>query len=162
MEVVSTVEELKTIVGRVVSISQWFAIDQDRIDAFADVTLDHQWIHVDVDSAKKSSFGGTIAHGMLTAAIAAHLPEGETFIRIGIPMKMGVNYGFNRIRFPSPLRSGLRIRTVVELIGVEEVSENIVQLTRRNTVEIEGSEKPAMVSESISRIYMEDGNGNHT
>jgi acyl dehydratase len=154
MKTASTLQELKDAIGQQVRASKWVVIDQARIDAFADVTGDHQWIHTDPARAKDSPFGGTIAHGMLTASVANHLPVDEVFLKIAIPRLMGVNYGFNRIRFPAPVRSGSRIRTVVELLAVDMVSEGVLQLTQRSTVQIEGSPKPAMVAESLTRLYL--------
>ena len=155
MEVVTTLDELERAVGKVIRTSEWVAIDQERIDAFADVTDDHQWIHVDTERAAQSAYGGTIAHGMLTASVAGLLPIAETNVQIDVPRKMMVNYGFDRIRFPHPVRSGSRIRTVTELVAVDRVSQDIVQMKNRLTVQIEDVEKPAMVAEILLRLYVD-------
>lgn len=155
MNFISTVDELKAVTGQIISISDWSVIDQSRIDAFADVSGDRQWIHVDPERAKLSPYGGTIAHGLLTVSIAAHMPAGQTFAKIDIPRRMGLNYGYDRIRFPSPVPCNARVRTVSELLDVREVSDRVIHITRRNTVEIEGSAKPAMVAENIVRMYLD-------
>jgi acyl dehydratase len=155
MKVVTTLDELERAVGEVIRTSEWVTIDQERIDAFADVTDDHQWIHVDTERAAQSPYGGTIAHGMLTASIAGLLPVAEQSVQIDVPRKMTVNYGFDRIRFPHPVRSGSRIRTVTELVAVARVSPGVVQMTNRLTVQIEGVDKPAMVADILLRLYVD-------
>jgi acyl dehydratase len=130
--------------------TEWVAITQDRINRFADATDDHQWIHVDAERAKTGPFGKTIAHGYLTLSLVSRfLPQLLTVNGA----KMGVNYGCDRVRFPSPVREGARIRGTGEVVKVEEVSGGGVQITVRVTVEIEGEAKPACVVDSISRWY---------
>ena len=140
--------ELKESVGKQLGVSEWLEIDQARIDTFADATGDHQWIHVDPDRAKDGAFGSTIAHGYLTLSLVnKFLPE---IIDVrGI--SMGVNYGSDRLRFPAPVPVGSRIRGSAELIKVEDVKGNAVQSTVRVTVEIEGSDRPACIIDTISR-----------
>jgi acyl dehydratase len=155
LQVITSMEELQAALGCVISVSQWITVDQQLVDSFAELTGDRQWIHVDPERAKDSPFGGTIAQGMLTLAIASHLPIAERTIDITIPSKMTVNYGFNRIRFPSPVRTGDRIRTIARLEAAEQVAEGVIQLTRSNTVEIENSDRPALVSQNLSRLYID-------
>jgi acyl dehydratase len=140
--------ELKESVGKQLGVSEWLEIDQARIDTFADATGDHQWIHVDPERAKDGAFGSTIAHGYLTLSLVnKFLPE---IIDVrGI--SMGVNYGSDRLRFPAPVPVGARIRGSAKLIKVEDVKDNAVQSTVRVTVEIEGSDRPACIIDTISR-----------
>ncbi len=142
--------ELKDAVGKPLGVSEWLEITQDRVDKFADATGDHQWIHVDPERAVDGPFGTTIAHGYLTLSLVNFfLPQ---IVEVhGI--SMGVNYGANRIRFPAPVRVGSRIRGSAELLGVEETKDGGVQATIRVTVEIEGSERPGCVIDTISRYY---------
>lgn len=148
--VFETPTDLKNAVGKQLGVSDWLEIDQQRIDKFADATGDHQWIHVDPARAKNGPFGATIAHGYLTQSLVNYfLPQ---IVEVhGI--SMGVNYGANRIRFPAPVPVGSRIRGSAELLGVEETKDGGVQATIRVTVEIEGSERPGCVIDTISRYY---------
>jgi len=148
--VFDTPADLKSAVGKQLGVSDWLEIDQQRIDKFADATGDHQWIHVDPERAKNGPFGATIAHGYLTQSLVNYfLPQ---IVEVhGI--SMGVNYGANRIRFPAPVPVGSRIRGSAELLGVEETKDGGVQATIRVTVEIEGSERPGCVIDTISRYY---------
>lgn len=148
-------EELYKMVGQEVGVSKWFTVDQARINAFADVTEDHQFIHVDPERAKETPFGGTIAHGFLTLSLLSAMiydgvpgMEGET---------MGVNYGFNRVRFLSPVPSGTRVRARFVLSEFDERKPGEVTTIMDVTVEIEGQEKPALVAEWIGRRYFEGG-----
>ena len=148
--VFDTPADLKNAVGKQLGVSDWLEIDQQRIDKFADATGDHQWIHVDPERAKNGPFGATIAHGYLTQSLVNYfLPQ---IVEVhGI--SMGVNYGANRIRFPAPVPVGSRIRGSAELLGVEETKDGGIQATIRVTVEIEGSERPGCVIDTISRYY---------
>lgn len=141
-------ERLQTLVGSEVGVSDWFVVDQDRIDAFADATEDHQWIHVDPQRAAGGPFGTTIAHGFLTLSLLVAL-TGQVEIDVGEP-KMAINYGLDRVRFTSPVPSGSRIRARVELSTVGEVKGGL-QVKRTVTVEREGEERPVMVAETLSR-----------
>ena len=144
--------ELEAAVGSRLGESEWVLIDQDRINLFADATGDHQWIHVDPVRAESGPFGGTIAHGYLTLSLVnLFLPE----IVDVQGTSMGVNYGCEKVRFPSPVKVGSRVRGVGELVGVEHVKGG-VQATIRVTVEIEGGERPACVVDTISRYYPAD------
>jgi acyl dehydratase len=136
-------------VGEEIAVSPWLEITQERIDTFAKAIDDFQWIHVDRERAEASPFGGTIAHGFLTLSILSHLAE-RTFSFSD--RKMGINYGLNRVRFTSPVKSGSRVRARFTLAGYDKL-EGGVQVTWSTTVEIEGAEKPALVAEWIGRHY---------
>jgi acyl dehydratase len=147
--VFKTPADLRSAVGRHLGYSEWLEVTQDRIDTFADATGDHQWIHVDPVRAKAGPFGACIAHGYLTLSLVSFfLPQ---IVEVhGI--RMGVNYGTDRVRFPAPVRVGSRIRGGGELLTVEDVKDG-VQATVRVTVDIEGQDRPACVVDTISRFY---------
>jgi acyl dehydratase len=148
-----TRQELTAMVGRELGASDWFLIDQGRVDAFADVTLDHQFVHVDPERAKATPFGGTIAHGFLTLSLLVHLCL--PFIPVLANRKLVVNYGFDKVRFSSPVRVGKRIRAVGKLGDVSERRPGNVTMRVDVTVEIEGEEKPALVAEWLSLHVVE-------
>ncbi len=146
-------EILKATEGQDQGHGEWFEVTQERIDAFADATLDHQFIHVDVERATaETPFGGTIAHGFLTLSLLVHL---SASIKVEIPplegVLMGINYGMNKVRFINPLPAGARIRAQAKVASVE-LKGNAIDTTRTMTVEIEGQEKPALVAEWIGRM----------
>lgn len=147
--VFKTPDELLTKIGEKLGETEWMTIDQDRINLFADATGDHQWIHVDPVKAKDGPFGACIAHGYLTLSLVNYfLPQ---IIDVqGI--SMGVNVGLDRVRFPSPVAVGSRIRGVGELVSAEEMKGGI-QSVVRVTVEIEGQDKPACIADTISRYF---------
>lgn len=149
VRVFETPGELLAAVGETFGPTEWVAIEQDRIDQFAQATDDHQWIHVDPAKAKDGPFGGTIAHGYLTMSLVNRfLPE-----MIDVQgISMGVNVGVDRLRFMNPVRSGSRIRGVGELVKAEEMKGGI-QSVVRVTIEIEGQEKPACIVDTISRYF---------
>lgn len=151
--VVTSVEELKQLVGREISVSDWLEITQERVNAFADATGDHQYIHVDPERAKQTFFGGTIAHGFLTLSLIPYLGSLSRGVKVDLGGKMAVNYGLNRVRFPAPVRVGKRIRMRTTLLSVEEIDTVAVQLTHLRTIEVEDEAKPACVAETIGRIY---------
>lgn len=151
--VVRTVAELKALEGQEISVSDWVEITQDRVNAFANATGDHQYIHVDPERAKDTFFGGTIAHGYLTLSLIPYLGSLSRGVKVELGGKMAVNYGLNRVRFPAPVRVGRRIRMRTRLVSVEEIDGRAVQLTHLRTIEVEGEEKPACVAETIGRIY---------
>jgi acyl dehydratase len=151
--VVRTVAELKALEGQEIGVSDWVEITQERVDAFADATGDHQYIHVDPERAKQTFFGGTIAHGFLTLSLIPYLGSLSRGIKVDLGGRMAVNYGLNRVRFPAPVRVGRRIRMRTRLLSVEEIDGKAVQLTHLRTIEVEGEEKPACVAETIGRIY---------
>ena len=145
-----TIRELESRVGQEVAISPWMEITQERIDTFAKAIDDFQWIHVDPERARKSSFGGTIAHGFLTLSLLSHLSE-RTF---GFTdRRMGVNYGLNRVRFTAPLPSGSRVRARFTLQKFDKLADGGVQVTWNTVVEREGSDKPVLVAEWLGRHY---------
>jgi acyl dehydratase len=143
-------DELKAKVGDHLGYSDWLEITQERVDQFADATGDHQWIHVDVERAKKESpFGGPIAHGYLTLSLLP-LTLGK-IVRVE-GFKMGVNYGLNKLRFPSPVPVGANLRAGATLKDLEEIPGG-VQLTYEVTFEVEGKDKPAAIAEVLLRYY---------
>ena len=146
----STIRELESRVGQEVAVSPWMEITQERIDTFAKAIEDFQWIHVDRERAKKSPFGGTIAHGFLTLSILSHLSE-MTFAFSD--RKMGVNYGLNKVRFTAPVPAGAKIRGRFTLAKYEKIDGNGVQTTWSVVMEREGGDKPVCVAETISRHY---------
>jgi acyl dehydratase len=140
-------DALKDAVGQHLGFTDWLVVDQDRINRFADATGDHQWIHVDVEKAKDGPFGAPIAHGYLTLSLTnLFLPQLITVENIS----MGINYGVNKVRFPSPVVVGSRIRGGAEIDAVDEVAGG-VQVIIKITVEIEGSAKPACIVENVTR-----------
>jgi acyl dehydratase len=152
---VQGVEGVKDLVGKQVGPSEWREVTQEDIDAFADLSGDHQWIHVDVDRAKSESpFGGTIAHGNLTLSMIdgfrLELIEASGF-------QLGVNYGWNKVRFPAPVPAGAKIRARAEVVELDEAGGGWWQMVTRFTVEVEGSEKPCCVADSVARFLPEQG-----
>ena len=145
-----TLDDLSACVGEQVATSEWVTITQPQVNQFAEATGDHQWIHVDVERAKAGPFGGPIAHGFLTLSL---LPVFfEKAIRIE-NVRMGVNYGLNRVRFMSPVPVGSRLRAHIKLLSSDAIEGNGRQQTWEVTVELEGASKPACVAESVSRAY---------
>ncbi|MFS8097191.1 MaoC family dehydratase [Lentzea alba] len=147
---VNGLEEVKALAGRDLGYTDWLQIDQDRVYRFAEATDDHQWIHVDPARAAAGPFGGTIAHGYLTLAMLIPL-MGELLDVSGV--RMSINYGLDKVRFPAPVPVGAKIRLKGQVASVDEVAGNGVQLTVDFTVEIEGSDKPACVARAIYRHY---------
>lgn len=147
---VSTPADLPTHVGDLLGPTDWISVEQDRIVQFADATGDHQWIHVDVERANaESPFGGPIAHGYLTLALAnLFLPQ----LLVVDEFSMGVNVGLEKVRFPTPVPAGARIRATGEVVSAAEAGEG-VQVVVRITIEVEGSTKPACVADTVSRFF---------
>lgn len=142
--------ELTSLVGQEVAVSDWIEISQQRIDNFAEATGDLQWIHVDVERAKRESpFGTTIAHGFLTLSLLPMLMQNAIHISY---LKMGVNYGLNKVRFPAPVPVNSKLRGRMSLLSVQEISGGAQMIWEIN-VEREGGDKPVCVAESIARIY---------
>ena len=146
-----SVEKIRERVGQELGVSDWFVVDQDRIDQFADCTKDHQWIHVDKEKAAQGPFGDTIAHGYLIVSLFSYfameygvVPEGS---------KMAINYGTNKIRFINPVKVGSKIRDRMTLTNVEEKSEGRILVTTTHTIEIEGEEKPGCVGEALAMFF---------
>ncbi|MEO8690820.1 MAG: MaoC family dehydratase [Solirubrobacteraceae bacterium] len=149
MLTVNGIDDLKARAGEDVGVSDWHEVTQAEIDAFADATHDHQWIHVDPERAKESPFGGTIAHGYYTLSLSPHFME-ELLQVDGVALM--VNYGLNKVRFPAPLPVGDRVRMGLRLAAVDDVAGG-VQLTCELTFEREGGDKPVCVAESLARVY---------
>jgi acyl dehydratase len=150
MKVYAKLSDLQPLVGQELGASEWLTIEQSRIDEFAQATGDHQWIHVDPARAATGPFGATVAHGFLTLSL---LPLfSETAFTID-DVRMGINYGLNRVRFAAPVRVGSRLRAQFKLMSFEPL-EGGAQLTVQATFEIEGQAKPACVAESVSRRYV--------
>lgn len=142
--------DLQAVVGQEFAVSDWVVVDQARIDAFAQATGDHQWIHTDPVRAAAGPFGATVAHGFLTLSLVPLLSEQAWAID---DVRMGVNYGLNRVRFTAPVRVGSRLRGRFKLLAYEPL-EGGAQLTMEVLVEIEGGSKPACVAEALSRRYI--------
>jgi acyl dehydratase len=140
--------ELQAEVGSELGVSEWFLVDQDRVDSFADVTLDHQFVHVDPDRARATQFGGTIAHGLLTLSLIVHLCL--PFVPKLKNTKLLVNYGFDKVRFSAPVKVGSRIRARGKLADIAERRPGQVIVRLDVTVEIENEDKPALVAEWLS------------
>ena len=148
MRDIQSPEELIGLVGQEVGTSEWVEVTQDMIDRFAEVTGDHQWIHVDVERAKaESPFGTTIAHGFLTLSLVPRFTQQIT--KLGF-RKAGVNYGLNKVRFPNPVKVGSRLRARSRLKQVEQTDARTYRITNEVTIEIEGADKPACVAETVS------------
>ena len=144
------IADAKTMLGQEIGVSDWMLIDQERVNGFAQVTGDQQWIHVDVERARRESpFGGPIAHGYLTVSLLAKF-AGECIAVDGI--RLAVNYGLNRVRFAAPVKVGSRIRARFVLAAVDDI-EGGAQMQWQATVEIEGGEKPACIAEMLTRWY---------
>jgi acyl dehydratase len=150
MSTTTTLAELPSLKGTVLGSSQWFEVTQDRVNTFADATDDHQWIHVDLDAAQKGPFGGPIAHGFLTLSLFVPM---WSQVLVVTDMTMGINYGLNKVRFPSPVPVGSKVRLTATLSDVEEVKDGGLQLTVTGIVEREGGDKPACVIEALMRYY---------
>ena len=150
MKVISSFDDAVGLVGQELGVGEWKEIDQKRIDAFADVTEDHQWIHIDVDRAKaESPYGTTIAHGFLTLSMIPAMSKDNFRVENA---KMAVNYGLNKVRFLAAVPSGGRIRARSELIDAAKVDDSTVNLVVKHTIELDGSDKPAAVAETIVRV----------
>ncbi|HAG96907.1 MAG: protein dehydratase [Pseudomonadales bacterium] len=145
---------LQDYVGRSMGQSEWFQIDQERINAFADSTLDHQFIHVDPEQAKHTPFGGTIAHGFLTLSLLPHLQSQMSELVIPAGLKMGMNYGFDKIRFLAPVKTGARVRAVATLKAVTEKNPGQYLFTAEYAVEIEGESKPALIADWLVMYFV--------
>lgn len=149
MRVFTGVDELREAAGTEIGTSDWITVDQSQIDTFADATGDHQWIHVDAERAKDGPFGCTIAHGFLTLSLIPVIGW-QVYQVDGV--KMTINYGLNKVRFTSPVPVGSKVRGTIELLEVSDVDGG-VQVINRVTIAIQGSERPAVVAESLLRYY---------
>ena len=146
---INGLDELKSKVGEEIGVSDWHEVTQEDVNAFADVTHDHQFIHVDPERAKETPFGGTIAHGYFTLSLAPKFSY-ELFSLDGVAF--GVNYGLNKVRFPAPMPVGKKVRMRMKLANVEDIPGG-AQITMLLTFESDGGEKPVCVAESLSRVY---------
>lgn len=145
---------LPSYINKSLGESDWFQIDQARINAFADATLDHQFIHVDQEQARKTPFGTTIAHGYLTLSLLPHLQSSIAGFLMPTGMKMAMNYGFDKLRFMAPVKEGARVRAVPVLLEATEKREGQWLLKFQFTVEIEGEEKPALIAEWLLMYFV--------
>ena len=147
---VTGIDEVKELVGKPIGPSDWREVTQEMIDTFADLSGDHQWIHVDVERAKRESpFGTTIAHGNLTLSLVDGF-RSQLISSTGFAL--GVNYGWDKIRFPAPVPSGSRVRAKAEVVSVDEVGGGWWQVITRFTLEVEGNQKPCFVGDSVTRV----------
>ena len=151
MRTFESLDELKALVGQEVATSPWLTITQEQVNLFAQATGDHQWIHIDVERAKAGPFGAPIAHGFLTLSLLPKIFESTFEIR---NTRMGVNYGLNKVRFTAPVPVGSRVRGVLTLLACDPIEGNGMQMTWKVVVELEGSDRPACVAESIGRRYV--------
>jgi acyl dehydratase len=143
-------EKMTSMAGTRFEPGEWITIDQDRINAFADCTEDHQYIHIDEERAAQTPFGGTIAHGFLTLSMLVKMMEGVGLMPENVVM--GINYGFDKIRFLAPVRAGKRVRVRAEVVSVEQKDDNRFLVKQGISVEIEGEETPALVAEWLSMV----------
>ncbi|MFO1246603.1 MAG: MaoC family dehydratase [Ramlibacter sp.] len=150
MKTFQTLKELAACTGQTVATSDWITISQEQVNQFADATGDHQWIHVDVEKAKKGPFGGPIAHGFLTLSLLPKFFESTIEVT---ESAMGVNYGLNKVRFIAPVPVGSRLRAHMKLLSAEPIDNNGYQMAWEITVEREGAAKPVCIAESLSRRY---------
>ena len=146
---IAHLQSLQQRVGEELAVGDWVTVDQATIDRFADVTGDHQWIHVDVERAKKGPFGTTVAHGYLTLSLIIPM---YSEVLVVSDAKMGVNYGLNKVRFPAPVPVGAKVRLTATLKDVEEVAGGL-QVTIAGVIEAEGGSKPVCIAEPVFRIY---------
>jgi acyl dehydratase len=149
----SAVESLRAKIGTEISLSDWLTVDQERIDRFADVTGDHQWIHVDRERAAAGPFGTTIAHGFLTLSLLPLL-SGQTWLKLP-GVVGGLNYGLDRVRFLTPVKCGARIRNRVKMLSMEDKGPGRTLITNESTMEIEGEPKPALVATTLVMVLTE-------
>jgi len=148
-------EKIKALVGQEVGVSDWFEIDQERINKFAEATEDYQWIHVDKEKAEKGPFGAPIAHGYLTVSLISYLSSCINLPLEGMNIQMAVNYGLNKVRLLNPVKVNSKIRTRVVLKDVIEKDPGRILMTYAHTIEIEGEEKPACVAENLGMLFVQ-------
>lgn len=153
LETYSSIDDLEAAIGVEIGPSGWLEVTQERVNGFADATDDHQWIHLDPERARSGPFGSTIAHGYLTLSL---LPHFTTELRELNNVRMIVNYGLNKVRFPAPVPVGSRIRARSSVVSVERIDTSSAQVVTRVSVEIEASSKPGCVAETVARVYFED------
>ena len=146
---ITGLDQLREAAGQELGTSEWHEVTQKDIDTFADVTGDHQWIHIDVERAKETPFGGTIAHGYYTLSLAPMFMEQVMSLE---GFAFAINYGLNKVRFPAPVPVGSRVRAQVKLAGLEDIPGG-AQIMLELTFEVEGGEKPARVAQTVARVY---------
>jgi len=151
MKTFQTLKELAACVGQTVAVSPWTEITQEQVNMFAEATGDHQWIHIDVERAKAGPFGAPIAHGFLTLSLIPKLSQSAFKID---DVRMGVNYGLNKVRFTSPVPVGSKVRGHMKLLDAVAIDGNGMQFTWEMKIEREGSEKPSCIAESLARYYV--------
>ena len=150
MKPFNTLAELAALAGQEITVTDWYEVTQQHINQFADATGDHQWIHVDAERAKAGPFGTTIAHGYLTLSLLAGFFDRALSVK---DVRMGINYGLNKVRFMGPVPSGSRLRVRIALLGSEPIERGL-QMAWKCTIEREGQEKPVCVAEPLSRLYL--------
>ena len=150
MKTIQTLSELLPLVGQEVATSDWITVTQEQINLFAQATGDHQWIHVDEERAKSGPFGSTIAHGFLTLSLLPRFFESALTI---VQVRMGVNYGLNKVRFIAPVPVGSRLRATMKLLACDAIDNHGMQITWEVSVQREGAAKPVCIAESIARLY---------
>ena len=148
--IINSYEDFEKLVGQEIGVSDYVEVSQERINLFADATLDHQWIHVDVDRAKAGPFGAPIVYGFLTLSMLPRFFESALHI---VQTRLGVNYGLNKVRFTSPVPVGSRLRARMKLLACDPIDNNGMQMTWEVAVEREGVTKPVCIAESIARSY---------
>ncbi len=144
--------KFKQLIGQDNGTTDWVLIDQEKINGFANVTGDHQWIHVDIEKAKKGPFGAPIAHGFLTLSLLPIFSYSGKYTVEGA--KMSINYGLNKVRFINPVRVGSRVRSRMVITAIEEKSPNQILVTNTHTIEIEGQAKPACIAEALGMLFL--------
>ena len=150
MKTFNTLAELAALAGQEITVTDWYEVTQQHINQFADATGDHQWSHVDAERAKAGPFGTTIAHGYLTLSLLAGFFDRALSVK---DVRMGINYGLNKVRFMGPVPSGSRLRVRIALLGSEPIERGL-QMAWKCTIEREGQEKPVCVAEPLSRLYL--------
>jgi len=155
MSEVKGLDKIKGLIGQEVGLSDWFEVDQERINKFAEATEDYQWIHVDKEKAEKGPFGTTIAHGYLTVSLISYLSSCINLPLEGLNIQMAVNYGLNKIRLLNPVAVNSKIRTRVVLKDVVEKDPGRILMTYAHTIEIEGQDKPACVAENLGMLFVQ-------
>ena len=149
---VASLDQIRGRIGVEVGVSSWLTVDQPRIDAFAEATEDRQFIHVDPEAAAQTPFGGTIAHGFLSLSLLSRMAAEATLLPEGL--KMAVNYGFDRVRFVAPVKSGQRVRGRFTLDSIEEKAPGQLLMRHKVTVEIEGAHKPALTADWLGLMFV--------
>lgn len=153
---ITSVEQLKEHIGQELRVSGWRVLTQREVDLFGELSGENAWIHSDPVRARDSAFGGTIAQGNLTLSIAPAMLAEADGVEVALDTRYGLNYGFDRVRFITPIVVGQRMRARLTLLDVKDMSPGVIQIIWRRTVEVEGAEKPAMVADSISRQYLRE------